>query len=81
MTYGDQLKQELKARNLTNVKFSVEADISPTTVMRLKKSSRNITIDTLDKAADALGLMAVIKLVPKPETAPAKASVGEVAHA
>ncbi len=67
MTYGEQIANALRARKLTNLKFSVEADISPTTVMRLKKSSRNVTIDTLDKAADALGLVAVINLIPKSE--------------
>jgi transcriptional regulator with XRE-family HTH domain len=67
MNFGKQVEEALKDRGLTDIKFSNEAEISPTTLRKIKRSDRSLNINKLDKAADALDMTVVIKLVPKPE--------------
>lgn len=65
MSFGKQIEKALKSRGVTDLKFSTEADISPTTLRKIKRSDRSLNIESLDKAAEKLGFAVVIKLVPK----------------
>lgn len=67
MQFGKQIEEALRVRGLTDIRFSNEAEISPTTLRKIKRSERSLNIDTLDKAAGKLGLEVVINLVPKSE--------------
>lgn len=67
MQFGKKIEEALRDRGLTDIRFSNEAEISPTTLRKIKRSERSLNIDTLDKAAEKLGLEVVINLVPKSE--------------
>ena len=65
MSFGDQFMKAQKKQKLTNFKLAGKADLSPTTITRIKRGERSVTLDTLDKAAEALDLVVVVKLIPK----------------
>lgn len=69
MNFGEQITQALEQTGKTDLKFATEAEISPTTLRKIKRSDRSLNINNLDKAADKLGLAVIIKIVPKSETA------------
>jgi transcriptional regulator with XRE-family HTH domain len=65
MSFGEQIEKALQNTNETDLRFSNAADISPTTLRKIKRSDRSLTIVTLDKVAAKLNMEVVIKVVPK----------------
>lgn len=74
MNFGKQIEKALRDKGLTDMKFSNQAEISPTTLRKMKRSDRSLNINKLDKAADALNMAVIINLVPKPEAEAVSAS-------
>lgn len=71
MDFGQQIDKERGKKKLSRAKLAAKADISPPTMRKVLSGDRSIGIDTLDKAAGALNMTVIIKLIPKPEEAPA----------
>lgn len=69
MTYTEQLDLAIKENGLTNEKLAVKADLTSTTISRVRRGERTVVLETLDKVAGALGMDVVIELVPKGEAA------------
>jgi transcriptional regulator with XRE-family HTH domain len=67
MSYGEVLEEARKKHGLSKAKLAAKSDLSAATIRRAENSERSLSIETLDKAADKLGLAVVIYLVPKPE--------------
>ena len=68
MPYGDKLESARKKKNLTNFQMAAGAGLAPATINRLKKSSRKVMVESIDKAAAQVGFRVVINLVPVAET-------------
>lgn len=59
---GAFIKQRRKELNLEQTDLQDYAEIGSTTLSRLEQGKANITIDTLEKIAEVLGLEIIIKV-------------------
>lgn len=53
---GERIAQLRKAQNLSQQKFSYEAEIERSYLTHVEKGRKNISIETLMKITDALGI-------------------------
>lgn len=53
---GERIAELRKAKNLSQQKFSYEAEIERSYLTHVEKGRKNISIDTLIKITDALGI-------------------------
>lgn len=60
------LNQEIGGRRLSNERLANLAGVDPSTVSRIRNGKANVTLPTLKKVADALGLDLVVKLEKRP---------------
>lgn len=67
MPFGETIKSAREKSGLSKSKLAAKADLSPSTIRRVEMSERSLSIETIEKAADQLGLAVVVKLIPKPE--------------
>lgn len=68
MPFGETITMAREKNGLSKSKLAAKADLSPSTIRRVEMSEHSLSIETLEKAADQLGLAVVIKLIPKTET-------------
>lgn len=64
---GELLKEERKKGKLSLSEMGLKLSVAPTLIARWERGKTNITIDTITRFADALGLEPEIKLHPKPK--------------
>ena len=69
--FGEVIEKTRRKLRLSKTRLGAKADLSAATITRVEKSERSVTLETLDKAADQLGYLVVIKLIPKPAEAAA----------
>ena len=67
MRFGEIIEKARRKRGLSKSKLAGKSDLSVATISRIEKSERSLSLETIDKAADELGLQAIIKLIPKPQ--------------
>ena len=53
---GQQIKQARKAKGLTQKRLGEKLGVADSTVTLYEKGKQNLTIETLQKVADALGV-------------------------
>ena len=62
---GELLKEARKKGNLSLSEMGLKLNVAPTLIARWERGKTNLTIDTITRFADALGLEPEIKLKPK----------------
>lgn len=67
MSFGEEIEALRKKKGLTTQRLAAKADLGLPTLARVRKGDRSVGLATLDKAAAGLGMVVIIKLVPKTE--------------
>lgn len=61
----DSINEAMGRDRLTNEKLADRAELDPATISRIRNGNPNVTLPTLKKVADALGLELVVRLEKK----------------
>ena len=61
-TIGRQIKERRSELNMEQVDLQDYAEIGSTTLSRLEQGKANVTLDTLEKILEVLGLEVVVKV-------------------
>ncbi|MET0646407.1 MAG: helix-turn-helix transcriptional regulator [Pyrinomonadaceae bacterium] len=62
---AEAINEAMGRERLTNEKLADKAEIDPATVSKIRNGNPNVTLPTLKKVTDALGLELVIQFIRK----------------
>jgi len=62
MSFASQIQEELDRRNLTQAEFAESAQVRPSYISRVFNNAENLTVRTLFRLANAIGMSVEIRL-------------------